>query len=85
MEAIEIKNQLRPQLAKLFNVPEEQIEDNTNFFNDLHVDSLMILEVVSIIEREFKVTLKPEEDAAKLSNLRNCIDLTQERTGQLVC
>ncbi|MCG8701750.1 MAG: phosphopantetheine-binding protein [Bacteroidales bacterium] len=84
MNAVEIKAKLRPHLSKLFNVPEEKITDTANFFTDLNVDSLMMLEVVSLIESECNVTLKQEEDAAKLTSLDECANVAIERMASLV-
>jgi acyl carrier protein len=59
---------VRNRLAILIDVPPSSIKDDTPFL-ELDVDSLMLLELVALIEQRVGFEL-PEEDLGRLRTLR---------------
>ena len=58
---IQILNVLKPILADIFAVEEEEISPATDFFNDLDGDELDMTEIFMTVEEEFDVFVDPEE------------------------
>jgi len=75
-----LENELREIVAKIVEIDPKEITLNANFVEDLGMDSMMALEILSSIEKKFKIQV-PEEKLNKLRNLKEAIDLTQEYLG----
>lgn len=64
METIEYENmkkQVKEVVAAIGNIEEEEIRDDAMIYDDLLMDSMKILEIVSKIEKSFRVLI-PEDD-----------------------
>ncbi len=68
----------RDLVAEHLGIKPEKITLETRFIEDLHTDSLDLVEIIMLIEREFKGKLKvdsiSDEEAEKLTTMRACID-----------
>lgn len=67
----ELKEKLRAIVAEVSEI--DTIPDETPFA-DLGIDSMMALEVVAEVERQYKVAV-PEEELKKLSNFQSVYEL----------
>jgi acyl carrier protein len=52
---------LRELVADVLDIPAAEIGDDTDFVNELGLDSLMALEVMVVLEQRFGVTLEDSE------------------------
>lgn len=55
------KDELRNLIAEVLDVDIEDVGDETSFIDDLDVDSLMALEVVVVLEKQYGVKLVESE------------------------
>jgi acyl carrier protein len=61
----EISFKIKEIIAHLIGVDENEIIASASFENDLGVDSLDVLEILTEVEKQFKINI-PDEDAEKL-------------------
>ena len=59
-----IKKKIRKLVSEVSEIPESELRDDAEFGRELEVDSMMALEIVAKIEKEYKVVI-PEEDIPK--------------------
>ena len=55
-----MKDRILEIIAEQFNVKVEDLDEDTNFVDDLNVDSIELLELVMTIEDEFDLELEDE-------------------------
>ena len=68
------KEELRCVLAQVLDLDVEEITDDTDFVRDLDLDSLMALEIVVRLQRQYGVTLV-ERDLQHLTSLPQILQL----------
>ncbi|MEU9574424.1 acyl carrier protein [Streptomyces massasporeus] len=68
------KEELRALVAQVLDVDVAEVTDDARFVDDLEVDSLMALEVVVILEKQYGIKL-PESDLKQIVTLRSAYDL----------
>lgn len=59
------RNEFKKRIADFLMVPEQSIQDDTNFFYDLEIDSLKMMRLINNIECYYNV----EVDDAKIGSL----------------
>ena len=77
-----IQDKVKAFIATKLNVSEREITPEKNLFNDLGADSLDVVELSMILEREFNVKLS-EDDTANVKtvgDLYNMIEKYQKKT-----
>ena len=52
----------------------EEIRPETNFFQDLEVDSIKAIEITVAIEKKFKISVR-DEDVPKIATVKQAVDL----------
>ena len=55
-----MKDRILEIIAEQFNVKVEDLDEDTNFVDDLNIDSIELLELVMTIEDEFDLELEDE-------------------------
>ena len=60
-------------ISQNLGVSTDEIVPDASFIDDLGADSLDIVELVMLIEREFDIEI-PDEDAEKISTVQDAID-----------
>ena len=70
-----LKDELRQIIAEVTEV--EDIPEDTPFA-DLGIDSMMAIEIVADVEKNYDVTIS-EEELAELTNLKAVYDKVQEK------
>ncbi len=70
-----LKEKLRAIVAEVSEV--DEIPDETPF-SELGIDSMMAIEIVAEVERQYKVSV-PEEELKSLTNFRSVYDLFSTR------
>jgi acyl carrier protein len=71
----ELKQKLRAIVAEVSEI--DEIPDETPF-SDLGIDSMMALEIVAEVERQYKVTV-PEDELKGLTNFQSVYDLFSKK------
>ena len=71
----ELKQKLRAIVAEVSEI--DEIPDETPFA-DLGIDSMMALEIVAEVERQYKVTV-PEDELKGLTNFQSVYDLFSKK------
>jgi acyl carrier protein len=74
---MDLKDKLRAIVAEVSEI--DEIPDETPFA-ELGIDSMMALEIVSAVEREYKVNV-PEEELRTLKNFQSVYDLFSTKIG----
>jgi long-chain acyl-CoA synthetase len=73
----ELTVKLKQLIADLIKMPIEQVKISSNLYNDLGVDSLMKVELLSSIEKQFGVHI-PDEAAYELTTLSDVVRFLKE-------
>lgn len=74
----EIKNKLKKVVAKSLSIDETDVQENSDFVNDLNADSLDAVELVMNVEDEFEICLADEE-AEQAVNFKLLVDLVERK------
>lgn len=61
MERKEIEEKVRKFLLEELEVEEENVRDDAQLYADMGIDSLDLVEIVVIVDREFGFRLNPED------------------------
>ncbi|WP_437188342.1 acyl carrier protein [Planctomicrobium sp. SH668] len=65
-------------VSEQLSVNKEEISRDSNFIDDLHADSLDLVELGMKFEEEFGVTI-PDEDYEKLRSVGDAIDYIKQK------
>ncbi|KTD70973.1 MULTISPECIES: acyl carrier protein [Legionella] len=71
-----IDSELKQIISKLSGAKAEEIHDDTVLIEDLHLDSLKIVELLAILSEEYNLTVT-EEDAMNFHTYKDLFDFTQ--------
>ncbi len=77
-----ILTKLKPILAELFDVDEEEITRETDFEEDLYADSLDILEFLMIVEEEFDLKKLTKMDLSPYHTVGDAVDFIERSVGK---
>jgi acyl carrier protein len=69
----EIVAKVTDLITQSLGVSPDEVVGNASFIDDLGADSLDIVELVMLIEKEFSIEI-PDEDAEKISTVQHAID-----------
>jgi acyl carrier protein len=58
-----------------------EIKPETNFFQDLEVDSIKAIEITVAIEKKFKISVR-DEDVPKIATVKQAVDLVSKLLEQ---
>jgi acyl carrier protein len=75
-----IENEIRTVIAEILEVDESKIEKDTNFNDDLGMDSMMALEILASIEKKYRIKIS-EEYLTKVTSLSNIVDIVRTIIG----
>jgi len=73
----EIVAKVKDLITQSLGAAPDEIVPDASFIDDLGADSLDIVELVMLIEKEFDVEI-PDEDAEKISTVQHAIDYIGE-------
>lgn len=71
-----LQNEIRDIIAKIVEAGPEKILPQTNFVEELGMDSMMAFEIMSALEKKYSIYV-PEEDLPKITNLEQVLDLVR--------
>jgi acyl carrier protein len=75
-----IEEQVKNIVAEQLGVKEEEVTLEASFVDDLGADSLDTVELVMALEEEFETEI-PDEDAEKITTVKQAIDYITARSG----
>jgi acyl carrier protein len=73
----QIRTEIKSLVADIIEIPEEELNGDASFVEDLGVDSLMALEIVAAIEKKYRIQI-PEENLQRVKTLNDTVALAQE-------
>ena len=77
VDDLTLEKELREIIAKITEIDPAEIKLESNFVEDLGMDSMMALEILAAMEKKYKIQV-PEEKLSKLTNLKETINLAKE-------
>ena len=72
-----LEQEIRAMIAEIAERDEEEIEGELSFVDDLGFDSMMALEILAKLEKQYKIKI-PEEELTKLDNLKQTVELVKK-------
>ncbi len=78
MADVTVKEKLRATVADSIGVNPVDVKDDSNFADDLGVDSLDAVELIMAVEETFQVDI-PDEDAEKLTTFQVLLEYIAEK------
>ena len=75
-----IEERVKKIIAEQLGVKEDEVTLDSSFVEDLGADSLDTVELVMALEEEFECEI-PDEDAEKITSVREAIDYVTEHLG----
>ena len=79
MQRTDIEEKVKNFLLDELEVDEENIRDDARLYDDMGIDSLDLVEIVVIVDREFGFKINPEE-MKNVSTLRQFCDYIEDNT-----
>lgn len=73
-----IFEKVREILAKELNIPEEDIKLESNFTDDLGIDSLDLVQLVMELEEAFNITI---DDAEAIKTVQDAVSFVEKKTA----
>jgi len=75
-----VAEKVKSIIVEQLGVDEEEVTLDASFTEDLGADSLDIVELVMAFEEEFGIEI-PDEEAEKISNVREAVEYIQNNAG----
>jgi acyl carrier protein len=75
-----VAERVKSIIVEQLGVDEDEVTLEASFTDDLGADSLDIVELVMAFEEEFGVEI-PDEDAEKISNVREAVSYIESHTA----
>ena len=75
-----IEDRVKSIIVEQLGVDEDEVTLNASFTDDLGADSLDIVELVMALEEEFSIEI-PDEQAEKISRVREAVDYSTPNSG----
>jgi acyl carrier protein len=75
-----VAEKVKSIIVEQLGVDEDEVTLDASFTEDLGADSLDIVELVMAFEEEFGIEI-PDEEAEKISNVREAVDYIQNNAG----
>jgi acyl carrier protein len=79
--SMDVAQKVKQIIVEQLGVDESQVDDNASFVDDLGADSLDIVELVMAFEEAFELEI-PDEDAEKITTVKDAIDYIQNKTSK---
>lgn len=80
MDKEKLFGEMREIIAKVIEVEEEKIQGDTNFVEELEMDSMLALEIVVAVEKKYRIKIA-ENRLGDIKNLNDAVAVTLEFMG----
>jgi len=68
-------------IAEVSGFDEEEITSESNFFEDLEIDSIKAIEITVAIEKKFKISVR-DEDVPNITTVKHAVELVHRLVNQ---
>ncbi len=75
---MQVFEELKKIIVEIKDIPEDEIQLESSFADDLEADSLDIVEMLMLLEEKFDIQI-PEDEAAKLKTVKNVVDYVEAK------
>jgi acyl carrier protein len=80
MDRSQVLARVREALAEALEIPENDIDEESRFAEDLDADSLDLVELLLEMEREYSFKVSDDE-AAEIETVRDAVDLIMAKAA----
>ncbi len=71
-----LEKEITKLVSEIIEIPEAEIKPGADFATDLNVDSMKAIEIVTAMEKKFKIII-PEKEIPKIHQLNQVIELVK--------
>jgi acyl carrier protein len=68
-------------IAEVSGFEEDEITPESNFFEDLEIDSIKAIEITVAIEKKFKISVR-DEDVPNITTVKHAVELVNRMVNQ---
>jgi acyl carrier protein len=72
--AEKVREEVRNRVAELTETDPSEVTDEADFMEDLGVDSLMAIELMVALDKEYKIDI-PEEEFRQIKNVNQAVEV----------
>lgn len=72
-----LEKEIREIIAAILEIDEEKIALDSNFVDDLGMDSMMALEILASVEKKYKIRIS-EEYLTKVTSLNSVVEMVKK-------
>lgn len=76
-----LEKEIRKLIAEIIEIDESKITSDAKFVEDLGMDSMMALEILSSVEKKYKIRIE-EDNLPKITSLKSLTDMTAQIINQ---
>ena len=81
MSTNNVEQEIISIISDVSGFDEEEIKPDTNFFQDLEIDSIKAIEITVAIEKKFKISVR-DEDVPNITTLKQAVELVNTLINQ---
>lgn len=75
--------EIRKVIAGVFEIPEEGVQDEVNFYSTYDIDSLRLIEVVVELEKRFALSIPPPDlDLENIQTFGQLMNLVKQHINE---
>jgi acyl carrier protein len=75
--AEQVRKEVRSRVAELTEVEPSEVSDTADFMDELGVDSLMAIELMVALDKEYKIDI-PEDEFRQIKNVDQAVDVVMK-------
>ncbi len=75
--AEKVREEVRNRVAELTEVEPSEISDTADFMDELGVDSLMAIELMVALDKEYKIDI-PEDEFREIKNVDQAVEVVMK-------
>jgi acyl carrier protein len=75
--AEKVREEVRNRVAELTEVDPSEISDTADFMDELGVDSLMAIELMVALDKEYKIDI-PEDEFREIKNVDQAVEVVMK-------
>ena len=72
--AEQVREEVRERVAELTELETEEVTDTASFMDELGVDSLMAIELMVALDKEFQIDI-PEDEFREIKNVNEAVEV----------
>jgi acyl carrier protein len=78
---VNVEEQVKEILLEILDIKKEDIIPTARFIDDLHATSIDLVEIITVLQNAFDVTIT-ETEAAKIRTVQDAVDLVRTSVDQ---